>query len=111
VHSAIKFYLDENIQTAVAAGLLMRGVDALTVQEAGRRGVSDLEQLQFALDEGRVLVTFDPDYLAIVATGLEHAGIAWCRSTKHTVGELINSLLCVHAVLTPEEMRNHIEYL
>lgn len=89
----------------------MRVVDALTVQDAGRRGASDLEQLRYAFDEGRVLVTFDPDYLEIVDTGIEHAGIAWCRSTKYSVGELINSLLCVHAVITPEEMRNHIEYL
>lgn len=89
----------------------MRDIDTLTVQAAGRRGASDLEQLQFAFSEGRVLVTFDPDYLAIVEPGIEHAGIAWCRSTKYSVGELINSLSCVHSVLTPEEMRNHIEYL
>lgn len=41
----IRFYLDEHIPSAVARGLRHRGVDVLTVQEAGRSGLSDPEQL------------------------------------------------------------------
>ncbi len=60
---AIRFFLDENIPSAVAAGLITRGIDAVTVPEVARRGIADPEQLQFASENNRVLVTFDRDYL------------------------------------------------
>jgi Domain of unknown function (DUF5615) len=47
----IKFYLNEHIHSVVAEGLRHRGVDVLTVQEVGRIGLSDREQLRFALAE------------------------------------------------------------
>ena len=40
-----QFYLDEHIHSAVAEGLRRRGVNVLTVQEAGKTGLSDREQL------------------------------------------------------------------
>jgi len=40
----IRFYFDEHIPAAVAEGLRRRRVDVLTVQEAGRSGLSDPEQ-------------------------------------------------------------------
>jgi len=55
----ISFYLDEHIHRAVADGLRRRGVKVLTVQEARRSGLSDREQLSFALSEQRVMVTMD----------------------------------------------------
>jgi predicted nuclease of predicted toxin-antitoxin system len=58
----VKFYLDEHIPKGVVEGLRRRGLDVLTVQEAGRSGDSDEKQLAFAAREGRVLVTFDDDF-------------------------------------------------
>jgi hypothetical protein len=95
----------------IAHGLRLRGVDALTAQDAARCGLPDPDQLQFATIEERVLVTFDTDYLALDASGVQHAGIAWCPATKHSIGQLVNALLLVHGVLTRDEMRNHVEYL
>ena len=57
----IKFYLDEHIHSAVAEGLRRRRVNVLTVQEAGKSGLSDRDQLAFALSEERVMVTMDSD--------------------------------------------------
>lgn len=37
----VKFYLDENVNPAVAAGWRRRDVDVLTIQEAGMLGASD----------------------------------------------------------------------
>lgn len=111
MHSHIRFYLDENIQSAVALGLRIRGIDVLTAQEAGLRGASDQEHLAFATANERVLVTYDTDFLVIDASGQEHTGIAWCHSTKYSLGALILALVYVHSIITPEEMRNHIEYL
>lgn len=108
---AIRFYLDQQQSPAVAAGLRARGIDVLTAHEAGRCGFSDLDQLAFAAAEGRVLVTFDTDFLVLHANGESHAGIAWCPATKYSVGQLIDALTLVHGAMTPAEMVNHVEYL
>ncbi len=107
----IKFYFDEHVPQAVADGLRRRGVDVLVVQAAGRRGLSDDEQLAFASQQGRVMVTMDSDYLILAAQGPSHAGIAYAKPGMRSVGQLIQKLKLIHDVLTPAEMENHIEYL
>ena len=106
-----RFYFDEHVPRAVAHGLRHRGVDVLTVQEAGRSGLSDSDQLAFAAAQGRVVMTHDPDYLQLAAAGIEHAGITFCYSTKYEPGALLQALLIVRAAMSAEEMRNHVEYL
>ena len=107
----VRFYLDQHIPSAVAQGLRLRGVDVLTAQEAGRCGLGDQEQLEFANSGARVIVTHDADYLALAAEAMPHAGIAYCHATKYAVGQLIRLLLLLHGVMDAEEMRNHVEYL
>jgi hypothetical protein len=108
---AIRFYLDENTHGGLAAALRARGIDAISVREVGRLGLPDPDQLAFAASEGRVLVTHDQDYLALHATGVPHAGIAWCHPDAYAVGQLIDALVLVHGAMTPDEMLNHVEYL
>lgn len=105
------FYFDEHVPRAVAHGLRHRGLDVLTVQEAGRSGLPDADQLAFATAQGRVVMTHDADYLQLAAVGIEHAGITFCYSTKYEPGALLQALLIVHGAMSAEEMRNHVEYL
>ena len=107
----IRFYFDQHIPAAVAQGLRQRGIDVLTARDTGRCGLRDIDQLQFATNDSRVMVTFDRDYIALAASGLQHAGIVWRPATKYSIGQLIYALLLVHGVLERDEMRNHIEYL
>ena len=72
----IQFYFDQHIPPGVADGLRLRGIDVLTAQDAGRCGLQDPDQLQFATVNERVMVTFDTDYLALDANGVPHVGIA-----------------------------------
>ena len=53
----MRFYLDEHVQNVVAEGLCSYGVDVITVEEAGRIGGPDEEQLAFTTIEGRVTMT------------------------------------------------------
>lgn len=105
------FYLDEHIPKAVAEGLRRRGIDVLTVQEAGRVGDPDRKHLAFAALKRRVLVTFDDDFLALDAAGATHSGIVFSQAGKRSVGELIESLVLIANVIEPEEMKNHIEFI
>jgi hypothetical protein len=95
----------------VARGVRQPGIDVLTAHDAGRCGLPDQDQLAFATVEERVLVTFDPDYLALHNSGVNHAGVAWCQATKYTIGPLVQLLILLHAVSDRAGMRNRVEYL
>ena len=107
----LRFYMDQHFPGPVSRGLARRGVDVLTTQEADRCGLPDPEQLAFATAEGRVMVTFDPDFQALHQAGVDHAGIAWCPERKYGIGGLIQALLLLHGALDDEAMRNHLECL
>jgi len=95
VTEPIRFFMDQHFPAPASQGLRRHGVDVLTAQEAGRCGLLDPEQLAFATAEERVLVSFDPDFLALHQSGVSHAGIAWCPEQKNSVGQLIQALLLV----------------
>lgn len=107
----IRFYLDEHVPAAVCKSLRRRGIDVLTVHEVGRSGLPDDAQLAFALQAERVMVTFDSDFIALAAQGVEHAGIAYAKPGIRTVGELVRALLVIHGALEPIDMIGHVEYL
>lgn len=84
----IRFYADEQVAKAVVRGLRQRGVDVLTVSQAGMLGASDQEHLALAGKEGRVIFTQDDDFLRIHAAGADHAGIAYAPQ-QTPIGEII----------------------
>jgi len=110
VAERIRLYTDEHIPRAVVRGLRERGIDTLTVSEAGMLGASDEEHLAFARREGRVLFTQDNDVLRLHASGAEHAGIVYARQPT-PIGDIIYSLVLVVEVLDSEEMILHLEFL
>jgi uncharacterized protein with PIN domain len=107
----IRFHLDEHLATAVAEGLRRRGIDVTRSPEAGLLGASDETQLSFATSENRVLVTRDPDFLDLHRQGVEHAGIAFSSQPSRLIGDLVRSLLMLWECMSPEDMRNHVEFL
>lgn len=105
------FYLDENVPVAVARQLRARGIDVVTVRDLGLRGESDEAHLVNAMRLGRVLCTYDVDYLQMVAAGAAHAGIVFGQQDMHYIGDWVNYLTLLHAIYTPQEMENRVEYL
>lgn len=106
----IKFYTDEHVSKAVVMGLRRRGVDVLTVPEAGTLGLSDEEHLRKAREEGRVIFTQDDDFLRLAAAGTVHRGIVY-STQDNTIGAIIYGLMLIYQVLEAEEMAGHVEYL
>ena len=106
----IKFYTDENVSRAVVMGLRRRGVDVLTVAEAGNLGTSDEEIFRMAREAERVIFTQDDDFLRLAATVSDHRGIVY-TSQENTVDEIIRGLMLIYQVLAAEEMVGHVEYL
>ncbi len=107
----IRFHLDENVQLAVAEALHRRGIDATTTPDADLIGASDEEHLSFALDQGRIVVTHDVDFLRLHSQGVEHAGIAFCHAGKRTLRELVAALSLLSVSTATTDMANRVEYL
>lgn len=73
-------YLDENFGQTFAKILASRGFDVLTAQATDMLGRSDREQLEFAADLGRCLVSQNIAHFVVlhekwVRGGNEHAGV------------------------------------
>ena len=91
-------------------GLRIRGVDVVTTKDADMLGATDEEHLDLATRLDRVIFTQDDDFLRLASDGREHAGIVY--ATQHmTIRRIVAGLMLVHQLLTPAEMRNHVEYL
>lgn len=62
----MKLFLDENLSPQQARFLREQGYDAISVVEAGLSGEPDSKIRQFAIENGRVLVTLDADFADIL---------------------------------------------
>lgn len=107
----VPFHLDEQIPPALAEALRSRGIDVTTTADAGLPGCADREHLAFANAAGRIVITQDMDFLRLHSEGVPHAGIAFWRQQSRTIGEVVRRLLLVHAIMSPDEMKNRVEYL
>ena len=106
----IRRHLDENVNPAVADGLRRRGINVTTVRDRGLLAEADRVQFLFAQDSSRVLVTHDRDFLIMARTGVGHCGIVY-SPVNAKVGDILRGLMMIVDVLTPDDMRNPIEFL
>ncbi len=106
----IRFYADEHVAKIIIKGLRQRGVEVLTVSEAGMLGASDEEHIAFARKEGRVIFTQDVDFLRLHAKGEKHAGIVYAPQ-QTTVGEIIYGLMLIYQILDADDMEGHLEFV
>ncbi len=108
----MRFYCDEHISGAVVTGLGLRGHDVQTVLEAGNEGNDGCSQRAYALQENRILVTADADFLVLAHSKHKpHAGIVFIARQHTPPGELIRRIDRLATLLPPESMRNHIEFV
>lgn len=107
----IRFHLDEHVDSAIADGLRRRGIEVSTTAEANLLGAADPDQLAFAVQEKRVLVTFDKDFLATTGRGEHHTGIAYRFQGNSNIGQVIRGLELIWELLEPDEMKDRVEYL
>jgi hypothetical protein len=110
----IRLYIDEDVHESVAPALRRRGYDVLSVREADRRGLSDTEQLAYAVDQDRAMFSFNAaDYIALhleyLTQGREHAGIIVAKQVP--IGETVRRLSILLEQVSADEMRNQLRWL
>jgi len=86
-------YCDESIWIPVADGLSRRGWTVHTARDEGTLGEPDRVQLQYAVENEWLLMTFDDDFLSLVeGEGLNHAGLIFVQQTGHRIGDIVRAV-------------------
>ena len=89
----------------VAEGLRRRGWDVTTAVEEETLGYTDGEHIEFALQKGWVILTFDDDFLSLVGSGYEenYPAIIYVSQHGRDVGDLVKR---IDLVLEKREIQN-----
>jgi predicted nuclease of predicted toxin-antitoxin system len=78
----VKFLVDENLSPLVATGLRDAGHDAAHVRDVGLRTAGDTAVLEFARENGYVVVSADTDFgTLLAATGASTPSVVLIRRT------------------------------
>lgn len=121
---ALTFYFDTHIAKAVAIQLRAKGVQVVRCEEVDMANASDEAHLQYATENGYIMVSQDEDFLALDAKWhldeKQHSGIMkvspelqGSRQISHLVATLL--FYCeaedIGAIDYPSEIFNHALYL
>jgi len=110
----IRVYLDEDVHKKVATALRLRGYDVISAHEIKKWGISDREQLEFAISQKRAIFTFNVrDYIILHRQYLKHNkkhyGIIISRQL--TLTETINRLAFLLLRYESEILVNQLVWL
>jgi uncharacterized protein with PIN domain len=110
----IKVFIDEDVWVGLVEALREAGYDAVSVNELNRKGLSDEEQMTFAIAEGRAILTHNiQDFVPLVEAyfeqDLSHPGVIVAR--QFDKGTLLRRTLALLNSLTPEELANTLRFV
>lgn len=120
----MRFYFDTHIARAAAVQLRSKDVDVVRCEEVGLAEAADEDHLQYATENGRVMVSQDEDFTALDArwrqAGRSHAGIMKISprySGEAQISHIVEQLLFyveaeeAGAVDYAAEIANHVIFL
>ena len=91
----IRLYLDEDVHKKVAAALRIRGYDVVSAHEERKWGISDFQQLEYAVSQSRAIFTFNVgDFIKLhdeyTQNNKSHFGILFSKQIplKETIKQL-----------------------
>lgn len=86
---ALKFYFDTHIAKVAAEQLRAKGITVIRCEEVDMASASDEEHLQYATDNGCIMVSQDADFLILneewQQKKIQHSGIMY--EPKHLQGK------------------------
>jgi predicted nuclease of predicted toxin-antitoxin system len=112
VGETLKLYLDQMIPSEVARALREQGHDVLRASEIGQNRADDLQILEKAISENRILITVDEHFGDWVVLPLSrHPGVIRLKVTPTTTDKISNLLLPFLSLHTPEQFKDHMVIL
>ena len=110
----IELFLDEDVHSGLAHALRNRGYNAIHAQELDRKGVSDSDQLLFAIQQKRCFFTFNVrDFVILHNQHMKSQENHWgiIVSKQLPFRETISKLLSLLQHNSKEAIKNHLELL
>lgn len=113
----IRFLSDEDFNNAIVRGLRLRlpGIDIERVQDAGLRGRLDEEILEYAAQQGRVLLTHDVTTLITLANARVESGApmpgVFAVNQRVGIGRIIEDVVLIVECSAPDEWTNVVHFL
>lgn len=111
----LRFYFDQHIPRAIADGLRRRGIDVLRTQDEGTEAWKDEDLFVRAAELGPILVTQDPDHIAIanrwLAEGRTFPGLVKVTNPRRDIGGVIEDLQLIAEGYSAEEVSTSILYV
>jgi kynurenine formamidase len=110
----LDLYLDEDVDVLVAKLVRARGFDAATTQESDQIGNTDQQQLNYATEHHKTLLTHnrvDFENLArdYVLNGRSHHGII--IAVRRSPYDLVGRLLTILNTVAADEIENQVRYI
>jgi len=110
----IRLFIDEDVWLGLAATLRERGFDAIHVYEVGRGGLNDREQMAFAIQQRRAILSHNKrHYIPLVAeyywAGRVHYGILLIDQLPR--GELLRRVEAFLQHHQADEVKNQLWFL
>ena len=110
----IKLYLDEDVHKKVATALRLKGYDVISAHEEQKHSLSDYQQLEYAVAEGRAIFTFNVGdfnrlHKEYIKSGKNHSGILLSKQTP--IGDTIKQLVKFLYANSSEKIRNNIFWI
>lgn len=110
----IAVYTDEDVYGEVAAQIRANGYDALSVFEAHTMGLDDDEQLEFAISQGRAVLThnmgdFERLHEKYQSERREHFGII--VAPQWEIGVIVRRVLNMLNRVDAEQIKNQYHHL
>ncbi len=120
----LRLYMDKHIPKAITSELRKHGIDVIRCEEVGMGAATDLEHLEYASSENRIVVTHDKDFTKLHAQwqskAKPHSGII-CVSRhlqgQHGIGPIVKSIIMYddmvegEAASIKEDFENQVIYL
>jgi predicted nuclease of predicted toxin-antitoxin system len=113
----LRLAADENLNGRIVRGLLRQlpQLDIVRIQDAGLSGADDHTVLQWAADNGRVLLTHDVSTMTRWATDRVNSGEPMPGvvqvGTDVPVGQAISELALLVTAGTPEDCENQVLFV
>lgn len=109
---SIVLLIDENVDADLASELRKRGIDAINVQEAQLRNLTDEALLQYAVSEKRAILTHNIRHFITLHNktlkeGKNHNGIIVAKDFY--IGNLLKKILSLAD--SQEDLTNRVIYL
>ncbi|MFO0899218.1 MAG: DUF5615 family PIN-like protein [Pirellulales bacterium] len=105
----MRIYLDQMLRSEIADKLRVLGHDVLSTRDTGHSVADDRSVLEFAVQEGCVLITLDRHFGDWAVLPLsKHAGVIRLKVHPPETGRLVAVLQRILQAQTADDFRDHL---